>query len=222
MSTILSELTAEQEIERGVVDLWRAPHEKANLYLLGRTHQSTGHFNIFTKNKVASPDDFKGMKLAGNPAYEPFYKALGASLVNVTASEYYTSLERGLTQGVMRTLGGAVELSLNEVCPYFVDHPIYSGGLLTVINLNAWNSLPSNLQRALQQAHLEALRGSIPFQIEIKKSAKETLIERGMTPVSFGPFDVTRWNRKAHDGTWEAFVKKHPEFGAKWYESMKP
>ncbi len=139
MATLLSQLTPGQEIQSGVINIWQDAHKKVGIYLLGRAQVSPGHFNMATSVKIERPSNFTGLKLGGETSYGPFYTALGGTLVKMSAPDYYSALQQGLVRGILRTLGGWVELSIWDVAKYFVDHPIFTGQTMAIMNLETWN-----------------------------------------------------------------------------------
>src|SRR4030043_267980 len=111
----LSELTAWEERKSGLFELWTEIFEKrANAKFLGRLHNNL-RFYIYTNKKVEKIADFKGQNIRTMPLYIPFLKALGANPVTTPPSEMYTSLERGVVDGLMYPRYGMVRWGLAGV-----------------------------------------------------------------------------------------------------------
>ena len=131
--------------------------------------------------------------------YNYFIAALGASPVTIPHPEVYTALERGVVDGYMFPFSDAADLSLFEVCKYFVDHTFYeSGNLVAIMNLKKWNALPKHLQKLM----IDALMDLEPQVYDIfgkdQAAAKKKLIDNGMVPIKFSPEDAKAYREMAY------------------------
>jgi TRAP-type C4-dicarboxylate transport system substrate-binding protein len=109
---------------------------------------------ICRTKQIKTLDDFKGLKVAvlGEPDASVM-KALGATPVGMSATEYYISLERGTVDAVWLDLVGQVAFKLYEVAPYSTVVPL-SGGCSAcgfVMNEDAYNNLPPDVKAVVDR-----------------------------------------------------------------------
>ncbi|WP_373332450.1 TRAP transporter substrate-binding protein DctP [Thiopseudomonas alkaliphila] len=103
---------------------------------------------LITRKPIRSIEDLKGMRIRGYGASTDVIEGLGATAVPVAAPEVYTSLERGVLDGVYGfDFITAVSYKLHEIAPYMTD--IGDGPhapSATIMNLSIWNAMPESLQ----------------------------------------------------------------------------
>ena len=108
--------------------------------------------NIFiTKDKpIKTIEDVKGMKIrvTGGPPTE-YLKSLGASPMLVAMVDVYTNLQKGVIDGVLASWTSVQSMSFHEVAKYVSEVPVYSTYAIRAMNVDVWNSLPSDIQDAI-------------------------------------------------------------------------
>ena len=77
-------------------------------------------FNLFTNFPVESISDFAGHKIGAGGANLATVTACGATPVQSTGAEAYTSIQTGVYEGWINDISSVVNSSLYEVAPYFV------------------------------------------------------------------------------------------------------
>jgi TRAP-type C4-dicarboxylate transport system substrate-binding protein len=101
--------------------------------------------------------DFKGMKIrVPNPRYQAIYKKLGASPQMIPPSEVYMAMQTGVVDGFASASCYAFDNKLFEVSRY--DVPLsanLSGQQDILISDKAWNVLPPDLKKVVQDALAE-------------------------------------------------------------------
>jgi len=106
------------------------------------------------EKQIRTLEDMKGLKVAvlGEPDASVM-KALGATPVGMSATEYFISLERGTVDAVWLDLVGQVAFGLYEVAPYSTEVPL-SGGCSAcgfVMNEETYNSLPPDIRAVVDR-----------------------------------------------------------------------
>jgi TRAP-type C4-dicarboxylate transport system substrate-binding protein len=87
------------------------------------------------------------------------------------------------------------DLSLYEVCKYFINQTFYeSGNLVSIMNLKKWNSLPKHLQKLMIDAIIDLEPQIYEIFARDQAAAKQKLIDNGMVPINFSPEDA-KWYR---------------------------
>lgn len=213
----LSRVTAEEELQKGVIDILQPAFAKAGLYFWGELFGSNeGIFLIWTTKKVERPQEFAGQRWgAGAPLFKAFSKAFGADMIVMPASESYTAMERGLVDSWLYPAGSAVPLGLHEIAKYVIDHPYWADYVGMIVNLNTWNSLPKHLQKVMQ----DTLRQMAPElgqkNIEAEQKYLQTAIKAGVKPIKFSPEDAKWYMDTIYDATWKWRLASLPETGPK-------
>lgn len=77
-------------------------------------------FNLFTSFPVETLDDFAGHKIGAGGANLAAVSACGATPVQSTGAESYTSIQTGVYEGWINDIQSVVNSSLYEVAPYYI------------------------------------------------------------------------------------------------------
>lgn len=136
----------------GGLELWRELYEPFNLvpFLCGNTAvQMGGWFN----KEINGIDDFKGLKMRIPGFGGEVLRRAGGQPISLPASEIFTSLQTGAIDAT-EWVGpyNDVSFGLHKAARYYY----YPGwqepgpGLECIINKDAWNSLPADLQAIVE------------------------------------------------------------------------
>lgn len=146
------------------------------------------HF-VFSKRKLQTPGDFKGLEIRVGSADLLWHwtDGMGADTVWTDFAEVYTAIERGLIDASITGLSSGLSQRWDEVTDY-INGPLYNfNSTNNVINLDVWDSIPWDLQQILLEEgakqELEALRLASIQSITDLQSIQET----GLEFVEFGP-----------------------------------
>lgn len=108
-------------------------------------------YQMMGKKRIAKVDDLKGVRIRVSGEMAKPLEEFGAVKALVPAPEVYTSLDKGILD--MITFPGTyafVSYKVNEISKYFVDKiSLGAQPCLQVVNLDAWNRLPADLQKLL-------------------------------------------------------------------------
>ena len=123
--------------------------------------KATNPYFIATSEKqVKTVEDLKGLKLrvhAGPPTEA--MKALGAVPLLMPAPDLYTSLEKGVLDGVVYAAAFTHYFKLDEVVQYYTWVPIAPSYGVIPMNWDTWNSLPPDIQEQIMS--IGGLEGSM-------------------------------------------------------------
>jgi len=120
----------------------------ATEHFLGGSVLDTYH--LMTNFPVESVDDLRGRKILAPGVTSAWLEGTGAIAVEGGLTSYYTQIQTGVADGVLIMMTGAPAYRIHEVAPYITLVGI--GGQLTggmSVNLDAWNSLPDDIQKVL-------------------------------------------------------------------------
>jgi TRAP-type C4-dicarboxylate transport system substrate-binding protein len=113
-------------------------------------YTSTGPLVHTTKKQVRVPDDLKGMKIVGTGIWLEYIEYAGASPINLTPPEWYTSLDRGMAEGLFMECTAMEIFSTTELFKYHTDVHYGPAIMFVFMNLDVWNSLSPDIQRVFE------------------------------------------------------------------------
>lgn len=108
-----------------------------------------GH--IITSKPVRSWEDLQGLKLVAYDNVAAILGEAGAVCVDIPVEEFFLAGTTGVIDGLAGWCG-AYESYANgfyEVFPYFLTQPLGVWHNFDIVNLETWNSLPSDVQDAI-------------------------------------------------------------------------
>lgn len=110
-----------------------------------------GHY----KKEIKSMDDFKGMKYRTVGPWAEILETFGASVVSLPGAEVYEAAQRGVIDA-FEYGGPSVNwpMGFHEIMPYAGFPGIHSPEMVyqAMLNMDAWNKLPGDLQNLLRVA----------------------------------------------------------------------
>tara|TARA_R110002095_G_scaffold167302_3_gene145162 strand:- start:714 stop:1757 length:1044 start_codon:yes stop_codon:yes gene_type:complete len=136
------------------------------IYLTG--YSSTGvQFECGGGNSIRIVDDIKGKRIRAIANYAKVLDELGASLVNVTAGDFYQALDTGLVDCSASYLYTIRTLKTFEV----IDNVTLVNwgqinGFATLMNLYTWEDLSKEEQAIMREAGSNAIDYAAKLQIE--------------------------------------------------------
>ncbi|MEM7090274.1 MAG: TRAP transporter substrate-binding protein [Pseudomonadota bacterium] len=126
------------------------------LHFIGAT--TPGLEAFLSKKPLNGVDDLKGLKLrAPEGMVQKVFAAAGAAPVNLPGSEVFTSLDKGVIDAADYTVFSTNQAQgMHDVA----THPVYPGfhsmPLVEIsINKGIWDSMPTDVQEALEQSVVE-------------------------------------------------------------------
>ncbi|MEM6659229.1 MAG: TRAP transporter substrate-binding protein [Pseudomonadota bacterium] len=126
------------------------------LHFIGAT--TPGLEAFLSKKPLNGVDDLKGLKLrAPEGMVQKVFAAAGAAPVNLPGSEVFTSLDKGVIDAADYTVFSTNQAQgMHDVA----THPVYPGfhsmPLVEIsINKGIWDSMPADVQEALEQSVVE-------------------------------------------------------------------
>jgi TRAP-type C4-dicarboxylate transport system substrate-binding protein len=147
---------------------------------------------IITKFPINKADDLIGKKLvaaSGGGATSP----LGFSIVEKPEAEHYAALQAGAADGANGPLQNITGFKLAEVTSY-ISLPLYNWGAHDLYcNLAAFNKLPAEIKKAIQEAAVEAaLNVFVPKDAAIESGYIEAGKKAGMTVITLPDEEVAK------------------------------
>ena len=216
----------EPAVERkvGAWDILREQHEKAGLYFVGRVGYSPPNAMVFLylMKPIKSPKELAGKKIGtfGSPTW--VRKGLRASAVRVSKDEIYTSLERGLMDGVVGGLGTHYDIGAHKLTKWIVDHAINRDNATLFMNLAKWKSLPKDQQDLLKQVAIDLEPAWKRYYKTQTPKDRKRMTDAGASFFKFSKADEKWWYDTWFDLMWGRVVAKSPKLAPKLRNLLTP
>ena len=134
--------------EEGLLDILREAYAEHNMYYM--TPTPTGQRGFTGNRAIRTAADYKGLKARCTGPEADLLKELGGSPVFLTGGEIYTALDLGTIDAASWTMMAWEHMHWNEVCKYYNLPRTANMIVALVINMDAWNSLPEDLQQIME------------------------------------------------------------------------
>jgi TRAP-type C4-dicarboxylate transport system substrate-binding protein len=147
----------------------------------------------FTKKKVRVPEDLKGLKIEAGGLKSPALKFFGASPMVTQPSEWYTSLDRGIEDGMTHNYAPILALKVHTLLTHHLDVDF---GLLSqaiVMNIKKWNSLPKDIQKKIDDIRPWIEEKSVEFSLAQSEESQNLCKELGHTFYTPTPEEKQLW-----------------------------
>ena len=174
--------------KNGGIELLSQIHQKrTGLVLLGWVDSGIRFSLWSTKEPKFSGGaiDIRGFKVRGNAIYNAFLtNYLGASVININASEIYTALERGTVDMMGWTQIGLMDLNWDRYIKYRILPEFFQTDLMIIVNQKKWDSLSPKSREILQRTVIAHEVSSLQELQALWKKEEAELAKRGIKTVS--------------------------------------
>ena len=135
----------------------RAQIAKANLIAMEKIWDNGFRQTTTSTKPVATPDDFRGMKLRvpPSPLWTSMFKAFDASPASINFNEVYSALQTKIVDGQENPLAIIATAKLYEVQKYCSLTNHMWDGFWFLANQRAWQNLPDDV-RTIVAKHINA------------------------------------------------------------------
>ncbi|WP_372887162.1 TRAP transporter substrate-binding protein [Psychrobacter sp.] len=116
------------------------------LFMMG-----TGPGGFHTVDKpIRTPDDLTGMRIRGPSAITGnIIDAAGGTPVGLPVTDLYTSLQRGVLDGISLPWDAMGSFKLTEITNTHTNIPFYSSPIVVTMNKDKYESLPDDLKKVI-------------------------------------------------------------------------
>lgn len=116
------------------------------LFMMG-----TGPGGFHTVDKpIRTPDDLAGMRIRGPSAITGnIIDAAGGTPVGLPVTDLYTSLQRGVLDGISLPWDAMGSFKLTEITNSHTNIPFYSSPIIVTMNKDKYESLPDDLKKVI-------------------------------------------------------------------------
>jgi|GEM_PF-640114 TRAP-type C4-dicarboxylate transport system, periplasmic component len=204
----LSNMTlAEQRASGGYDALNKILQRRLNATALTTYGTGVPFHLYFTKTDIRSEADLKGLRVRSQPLYGPFFDSLGLSQSMIPIPEVYTSLERGVVQGIGFAAWGLRDMGWDTLTKLRVDPGWYNVVINVVMNNKRLQGLTPEQRKVIDDAVVwfeEAMLAYTQKENEINLKQQQ---EAGIQSVDFGP----QFAAKARDVYWKELERNNPD-----------
>ncbi len=174
-----------------------------------------GGVELATKFPLRKLEDLKGKKMRGYGETSVKYLGLlGSSPTFLGGGEMYMALQRGVIDGTYSGTTSFYDRKIYEVTKYVNIGPHNFSPFLVLINLNKWNQLPSDVQKAMLEVAPQAQEWGRKECEKKDIECLELLKQKGMEVYFLPPEEKKRW-REASREIIEIFYKRAGDLGKK-------
>ena len=205
----------------GGMDLWRELYAKYNLVPIsgGNTGvQMAGWFN----KEINSLDDIKGMKMRIPGLGGEVFNRAGGTAVSLAGGEIFTSMQTGVIDAT-EWVGPYNDLAfgLHQVAKYYYYPGWQEPGpnLELIINKDAWDQLPVDLQEIVENASLAVNADLLAEYTARNNAALRELVDNHKVQLRKLPSDVLAEIRDISYAMTKEIVDPDDELAVRIYES---
>ena len=195
--------------------------EKSQVHLIAMTNFE--NFYLMLGKPAKTLADLKSMSIrVTSPAVALAFKELGMTPVNMTPSELYTALQRGIVQGAWRNPSDAWTQGEHGVYKTILEPPI-SGSPVTGLYIagRIWSKMPSDL-RALVTKTMNDLQPAMhDYFAHATEEATQRYQKAGVKVVKL-PSEDSAKIVKAMNSYWDVLIKKDPKYGPQLKAALEP
>ena len=153
--------------------------------------------------------DWKGLRLRALGGMGDALKRIGATPTTMPAPEIYTSLERGLIDGVGLPSFAFAAYRLHEISDWRTTNMALGGTACPLlVNTKAWEALPAQYRTLL----MDSVRGSLDAQAVSYKAADDKNIpifaKKKIVAITYPMADREKFVQKTAKPVWDEWVKK--------------
>jgi TRAP-type C4-dicarboxylate transport system substrate-binding protein len=144
---------------------------------------------------VRNLDDIRGLDLRASGGAAMILKAWGANAVGMPMSETPEALQKGVVKGLYSSLEVMKDFKFAETCKYvtLTDTVIYP--FAVVMNMNAWNRLPDDVQSVFDELRLEqAVWTGEYMDAHVKESMDWSVKEQNVEVITLDQAQKAKWN----------------------------
>jgi TRAP-type C4-dicarboxylate transport system substrate-binding protein len=210
---MLTQISLEEERKPGgAYDYLNELHNKGGLFYLGRGTPADEYFYLVLRKKVMRQQDFVGLRIGTATVARAAAAAWGSTVVSVSMDEYYTSMERGLVDGLASCpLTLLVSAGIYEVTKFTIDHGYYQATLAVIMNLDKWNKLPKHLQNLMKECIIQSEKEMRDYYAKLKAEAIEKMKKSGIEFYKL-PSGVDKWFLDAaYNAAWQYQMDRYAD-----------
>ena len=172
----------------------------------------SGKMVFISKKPIKTFEDVKGLKLRSSyTLWKGWYQRMGVSPVNITSAEQYEALMRGTADAVIFPDYTINTWKFMEVCKYYTVPAMVDPAIsFVLVSVDKWNSIPADLQKAIEKVALEIEKEMIPWPERADKENLPKAYAKGVQMIKLSQTEFEKFKDSAMPA-WDEFAAKSPE-----------
>ncbi|MBN2040581.1 MAG: TRAP transporter substrate-binding protein [Spirochaetes bacterium] len=177
---------------------------------------------FFTKDRIKSTADLKGLRIKANAENVGIVTALGASPVTMTVGETYDGLSRGLIDGCLFPIEALQGFRIGEVVKTVLEDygMSYMTSMYVIMNKDKWNSISSADQKAIEKINKQYIEKFGKTWVTLDKKAEQFAKSKGVKFIKIPERDI-RDTAKKMQPIFDQYVKMAESKGLPGKEALK-
>jgi len=195
--------------QTGIADIITELYEEQNLYTVGFVPSAIGGYpTICSKYPIRTLDDFQGLIIRAYGDTAALLGHFGADTTYIPAGETYMALKLGTIDAACWDSTGIFGMSWYEVIDYYLAGGYTKPCLqLILVNMDAWNSLPEDLQDIYKDCSRSYWDAVVEAFMELEQEIVDRQEECGYEVIFLPDDDIKKMMDYAVEEIW-------PKFGA--------
>lgn len=154
--------------------------------------------SIWSKVPIRKLEDMKGLEIRATGYTAKMVQALGGTPVGAPQPEVYEMLQKGIVKGTWSSLDVLKSFKQADVTKYVSLNGLYSSSFYMVMNLKAWNSLPADIQKTINDYSEEHIMTAANMWEERHKEGLQYAKDKGLEIITLPPDELVRWKKAVH------------------------
>ncbi|NNG01189.1 MAG: TRAP transporter substrate-binding protein [Desulfobacteraceae bacterium] len=158
---------------------------------------TTAPSNIMSRKPIRTMADIQGVSLRASGGASEILKAWGANQVGMPMPETPEALQKGVVSGLFTSLEVMKDFKFAELCKYvtIVETPVYAFSV--VMNKDAWNKLPKDVQKVFDDLRVEQCDWTGTYMDNhVVESVKWSRDTQGVEVITLSDAEKTAWESK--------------------------
>lgn len=186
-------------------------------------HSQTPGWICMCKKPISKLEDLKGVKLRSYGGNVRFVRALGATPVAMPMPEVYEALSKGIIDGIGSAYEALESRRTGEFIKYVTENRLssYSTSFVMMMNKRRWDSLPTDIQKIIDQMSEEYIKKSGEAWDLADQSGWKFVEKLGTKKIILSPEEEQKWIEKGQKPVFDDYVKRMKEKGLPGKEALK-
>jgi Leucine-rich repeat (LRR) protein/TRAP-type C4-dicarboxylate transport system substrate-binding protein len=148
---------------------------------------------IFSKRKISTVEDFKGMKVCTDSfQISELTKTIGAVPVRGSVRDAYELIQKGVCDGQVSSYDSVLDYKTYEVERYSLSDPLNVDSQFVIMSKSAWNKFPKDIQTVLDKVFRDYREAYLASKQDDDANWINSLTTKGMQVSALSPDQFTR------------------------------
>jgi TRAP-type C4-dicarboxylate transport system substrate-binding protein len=162
---------------------------------------------------VKTEADWQGLLVQSiSPLNASFVTAMGGSPVAMSFTEAYQAIQKKVVACTMQAPSMVLSYKLYEICKYETMGYLEPASAMATINLDVYNKMPANVQKALVEAGQEAMKEANEKMIKRAATNVPAILDKGMEIYNLPKAERDIWKAKVQSFV-DGEIAKMGDFG---------